>query len=397
MPQMSKTSRKTRHAATSIRTHVRQKIISSNIRTTTSCKERDHLLLLATRRFCDEHVHDRLSLENYKEAFYALVGKVEKQTLAEVSSLLSANPFAPKEAVLYLATESVDIARPILRRSQVLNQLDMIGLVEKCSFDHISVLTTRVDLGPSVEKCIRRMNNKILNINLDRRPTEIGAGKGKSADRMFEKITATRLETAAESKTPSVANKENGLPKQGVTKTAQHSLIAAASRGGRLPENTSIRAESKRTPTSHSAVLRSNFGAALEQAALARSRQTLAMLMQNRFELALDTCHTVLADKTGDTLAVLMKGADLDNALANRISLLTFPNVGLSVHNTKRAMRYYAKLETASCLEAMAQWPKQKNTTARHETVLADDRHERPVASGALAATANETTLAATG
>ncbi|PCI29466.1 hypothetical protein COB55_02020, partial [Candidatus Wolfebacteria bacterium] len=75
----------------------------------------------------------------------------------------------------------------------------------------------------------------------------------------------------------------------------------------------------------------------------------------------------------------------------------TFPNVGLSVHNTKRAMRYYAKLETASCLEAMAQWPKQKNTTARHETVLADDRHERPVASGALAATANETTLAATG
>jgi len=183
MPQMSKTSRKTRHAATSIRTHVRQKIISSNIRTTTSRKERDHLLLLATRRFCDEHVHDRLSLENYKEAFYALVGKVEKQTLAEVSSLLSANPFAPKEAVLYLATESVDIARPILRRSQVLNQLDMIGLVEKCSFDHISVLTTRVDLGPSVEKCIRRMNNKILNINLDRRPTEIGAGKGKSADR----------------------------------------------------------------------------------------------------------------------------------------------------------------------------------------------------------------------
>lgn len=398
MLQMSNSSRKHHEDGYPPRSDARHRTARINAKATKPLDERDHLLLLATRRFCGEESHNRLSIDQYKEAFYALVGTVKQQTLGEVSGLLSANPFSPKEAILYLATESIDIARPILRRSQVLNQLDMIGLVEKCSLEHISVLATRTDLGPSVEKCMRRLNNHTLNINLDRRPMASDGVSGKSAAKMFERITSTSTQSALGVKDVPVAKIEKELPTQIAKKSTQQSLLDAAARGGRLPgQPPSTQSKAKRISAPRSTVLKSNFGTSMERAALTRSRQAMASLMQQRFGLTLETCHTVLADKTGDTLAVLMKSADLNDALANRISLLTFPNVGLSVHNTKRAMRYYAKLDTASCLEAMAQWPKQKNAATQHEAILSDDRREQAPHSAQTSRPAFEAPLEATG
>ncbi len=81
--------------------------------------------------------------------------------------------------------------------------------------------------------------------------------------------------------------------------------------------------------------------------------------MQKKSGLHAQTAHQVLADKSGDTLAVFLRAADVSAAQANRIQMLAQPVIGLSVQNAARAARFYATLSKESCLTAIEQWPKQ--------------------------------------
>ena len=74
-----------------------------------------------------------------------------------------------------------------------------------------------------------------------------------------------------------------------------------------------------------------------------------------------------------------MKAAELDDSTANRIQLLIHPNIGLSVQNAMRSIRFYAKLKTETCLIAINQWPVDglDTSAAIHQPQLQDGRDNR--------------------
>ncbi|MEL6743961.1 MAG: hypothetical protein AAFO68_00635, partial [Pseudomonadota bacterium] len=123
-----------------------------------------------------------------------------------------------------------------------------------------------------------------------------------------------------------------------------------------------------------------SFAIALQKAACRGNRQAMVHLIQNHFGLSLETCHQIFEDGDGDTFSVLLKSVDVDAAAANRVLLLVFPAIGLSVHNASRSIRYYSQLEQNACQEAVGQWPKAvrrleastRNKTAQHAPYLAD-------------------------
>ena len=358
---------------------------------TTPHKSRTDLLLLATNLFCASNSHDRHSVEQYKEAFYLLISDAEFSTKQIAARTLSNCEAAPRSVVLYFALEQIEIAHPILARSPVIGQLDMLRVIEMKGLEHSSIIATRPDIGPSVVKKLRDIEDSKISDVLANNHALVDNAAAPSADELFSNILSRRAdersqstssisETQKQSDALSISNEKetskSSSSEQPSTaaeaeakKTPEQALIAAAARGGRLNGVSE-------TPNSIPA-LDFDFGEAMERASKTHSHQAMAALMQKKFAVSFDTAHQVLGDKSGDTLAVMLRAANVDAAQANRIQLLTHPTIGLSVHNAMRAVRFYERLQIESCQTAVDQWPKATDNLPKHQPYLEDSEPAR--------------------
>lgn len=348
---------------------------ADSVRTRPLSRGKDELLVLAASRFSDLDTPDRSEITAFQQAFRAVAGLVSSKTLRSVSVSLSRQIFTPRDVALYLAMEPVEVAAPVLRNSRCITQLDMLQIIEKRGVEHAREIATRADLGPSVVRCLRRLRDMMINQNIDQNPALISELDRRKADRLFnqieksvevrQEIAKNRLREAEEKE--ALINIFSAPP----LSPAESGLVSAASRGGRLPETISRKTKS---PPRESLSNR-DFGIAMERSAIAKSRQGMAVLMQKKFQLTLDTCHQVFEDGTGDTLAVLLNAASLSAEQANRILLLTFPTLGLSVQNAMRSVRFYANLVPQSSLNAVNSWPKDELIPAgTHQPIHAESR-----------------------
>ena len=322
---------------------------------------------MATRRFCGMDDYDQLGRNQFKEAFYALIGSVSHDTKVRVSKMLAQNGIAPRAAAFYLAFEDLEIAKPVLESIRLLGQLDLVQIVEKAPISHARVVATRPDLGRAMISRLRKFGDDEIEAGLDTnfaiaKPVEIQVVGTKGPKLSKRRITYSVERTSAPDQ------------KGSANETAQQSLLAAASRGGRLKGSQAAIQPKPAVKVATSSKL--SFAKRLEEAALHKNRQSMAVAMQDEFKLAMKTCHQVLEDKSGDTLAVLMKAAEIPSEIANRITLPTFPMVGLSVRNASRAVAFYGQLNTETSREAVAQWPKQAEKTAAHQTTFSES--EKP-------------------
>ena len=349
---------------------------------------KDDMLILATNRFCDIDTHSRLTLEQYSEAFNLLIGQVSKATRQIIARRLAHSSFTPRSVALYLALEPISVAMPIVAHCPILGQLDLLRIIDRMGLDHARAAASRLDIGPSLVKALRSLDDEDVMIALEDNDALLGNMEERDVDTLFEEIETRELEvsikqaTADEQETADTAMVEETqaaeaelpaavLPAASTAplNEAERALLAAAGRGNRTDLPPMAR------PMEHAF----DFGDAFEKVARAHSHQGMAVLMQKRFNLSLDTAQKVLQDKSGDTLAVLLSAADVPAAQANRIQLLTHPTVGLSSHNALRAVRFYAQLNSDSSRAAVDKWPKAKDPKINHQPQLEEGRNQRGV------------------
>jgi hypothetical protein len=350
-------------------------------------RTKDDMLILATNRFCDIDGHNRLSLDQFSEAFNLLIGQVSPATRQIVARRLAHCPFTPRAAALYLALEPIAVAMPILAHCETLGQLDLLRIIDRTEIGHARAIATRLDIGPSLIRQLKTLRDEKIEIALEDNDALIGNLERLSSDSLFAEIDAREEHLAMENQleAPSINSELDSEPDQppeqelqsdaAATPTpapaplnaAEHALLAAAGRGSNL----------EMPPMASPMENEFHFGDAFEKVARARSHQGMAVLMQKRFNLALDTAQRVLQDKSGDTLAVLLSAANVKPAQANRIQLLTNATIGLSSHNALRAARFFDQLNCESSLRAVEQWPKAKDPQIRHEGQMQDGRNAR--------------------
>ncbi len=306
---------------------------------------RDELLSLATERFCSATEHDRFSSEQYKEAFYLLIGTVGTATKQKIAQIISDCDYTPRSIALYFALEPVHIARPILSSSRTLGQLDLLRIVEMKSDEHSAIVATRPDIGPTLIKRLKRLNSDTVNSALADNFALPSDMTEHGVETLFAPIEEDSVNIPVAAKNTELTSAENNL-------------LAAAARGGNL--DIAVKSPSVKP------LAIENFAQVFERAAIARSRQAMVVLMQKHKGLHALTAHQILDDKSGDTLAVFLRAADVPAAQANRIQLLSQPAIGLSVQNAARTIRFYAKLKKETCLAAIEEWPKQKGYGVRH-------------------------------
>lgn len=329
--------------------------------------EHDRLLLLATDRFCTNQNHDRLTLTQYREAFRALSSHVSPGTLRKAGAKLAVNPFTDRETALYLAFENAKVAAPILRHSRRLTQLDMVQIIEKCSIEHAREIATRPDIGPSVIKRLKRCRDPLVNRACEENPALIKNSREKSADTLFSRIR-DQIEAREREQARIDLARQAFLRQEVDTRAEAEAEIATGAERLLKAVNRNLgmaqpkpQTEAKSSGQHAELLSDAEFGRALEKAALARSRQAMTLLLRKKFGISMDAANSVFDDKTGDVLCVAMSAANISPERANRVLLLAFPPIGLSVQNAMRSVRFYDGLNSASSREAVAKWPRDES------------------------------------
>ena len=83
-----------------------------------------------------------------------LVRDVEREVRAGLSERLSALPNAPRELVLKLAEDEAEIARPLILKSPVLREDDLIELVRQRTHEHRLCIATRAGISAPVSQAL---------------------------------------------------------------------------------------------------------------------------------------------------------------------------------------------------------------------------------------------------
>lgn len=89
-----------------------------------------------------------------RDIFLALIADAEKTIRAQLANTLADVAWAPDALIKVLAREDICIARPILARSPVLDDGELIKLLLECSIEHQVEIARRPGLAPAVATAI---------------------------------------------------------------------------------------------------------------------------------------------------------------------------------------------------------------------------------------------------
>ena len=101
--------------------------------------------------------HDELnSMERHLviEIMMSLIHRAELDLREALAERLSMLPNVPAEVVIFLANDEISVARPVLRNSPVLNDVDLVYIISSKGTDHWQSIAGRAQLNPLV---VRRL------------------------------------------------------------------------------------------------------------------------------------------------------------------------------------------------------------------------------------------------
>lgn len=341
------------------------------------------MLLAATRTFVQAQRPDRTTCDQFREAFYLLIGQADPQTRQKVATLLARAAFCPRPIALYLAMDAPAIAMPILRHSPVLGQLDMAQVVSKRGPVHARLLAARPQLPASVVTQMRALNDADLTAALATNRAVCGAERertvamrgldkadaeaAREANRAARAGAETRPETGEAKPATDEAKPAMAEARPADARALEQRLMDALG-ATRVPQRSARPAPRPASRPAHRPMDAADFRTALETAALSRDRAAMAKAMRARLSLAHATAMQVLDDHSGNALLVLMKAEGFTPEMAHRIVLLALPAVGLSPVAAERVLQTWERLDAASCQAALAQWPRAEATRAVAQT-----------------------------
>jgi len=85
-----------------------------------------------------------------------LTHEVEMSIRVALAERLADDPNAPHELVLMLADDKIEVARPVLARSPVLTEEDLVALIEVTTPEHHIIVASRPEIGEAVSAALAR-------------------------------------------------------------------------------------------------------------------------------------------------------------------------------------------------------------------------------------------------
>jgi uncharacterized protein (DUF2336 family) len=106
-----------------------------------------------------------------REILRRLAKDVEMAIRIHLAERLADDPNAPHDLILLLADDKIEVARPVLLRSPLLTDEDMLRLMAECSIAHQEAVASRPRIGEPVSEALAKSEHESVLVALVRNAT----------------------------------------------------------------------------------------------------------------------------------------------------------------------------------------------------------------------------------
>lgn len=125
--------------------------------------------------------------------FMDLVARAERDIRQRLAETLASAPWAPHALVLALALDDIEVARPVIARSPVLAESDLVRLVVEAALEHQIETARRPRIGPTVvEAVLDRGEPAVLAALAGNETAEVGPEHLRRLVEASRRLTALR-------------------------------------------------------------------------------------------------------------------------------------------------------------------------------------------------------------
>ena len=334
-----------------------------------SQQTRDAALLRATTElFVQDLTHDADEIRRYEELAIHFLPKVPVSDRALVAERLSICADAPPAVIRALARDVIDVAASVIRRSPVLDSLDLLGVIAATDVEHHRLIARRPALGNDVKQALRLIGDADVIGFLDDGPSMRAAPTEAAASEAPATPTAVRPEMSTSPKRRGRFDVWQFLE---LDRPSRLRIIADIAMRPPMP--------AQPAPTGGADRAFRSILSAAQIAGFARKGQIAEMIaaVADGVELGPDAVAACLNDRTGEALAVLLKALRLDDIQAQQIFLLASP-VGRDVQAFFPLTDLFAGMEHATAETLCEAWRiATVERKAGHEPHLAENGERR--------------------
>lgn len=345
---------------------------------------RPDMLRLLVREFVKRPIRNEAAEARFVTLATRLVEVVDVPVAARIMRELAPHPEVPRALVLHLATAPLSIAGPFLRLSPVLDEADLAHLAESAGPSHLAAMAARRDVSPVLAKRIAELvhrrgeestqaeaaaeaatgNEPVDEAEADRpaveaaempAPVKAAATPAlepvpyvvKAAeDVTIAEVTATEPEAAA----PAAAEPPSAptpLPQIDYFTAGPEERAAFVARLVTLPPLPLAERTVAPPP---------GFIDMLLDAAKAGSAEDVAGLLERTLGITEANAQRIVADVTGEALAVAARALGLSFAILSRVLFRLHPVTGRSAAQMTRLAEMFDNLPAASAQHLVASW-----------------------------------------
>lgn len=287
----------------------------------TEAGKAERLFRAAVSAFCSLTRPSRREIAQLEDLTLPLFNDVSVESRRYVAAALSECEYAPGALVRRLAEEPVEIAAPLLTRSNALSDIDLIALIGRHGLPHARAIARRKELNPTIADLIRALEKPTL---VKTRPPE----------------TVTRL-TPAKPEPTAKTDDKHPLPGEGA-------------------ENARRRLRSMMRPAGEGVAVNTFLG----QSAYAKLRETAltgnAAFFQTALADALEIDFSIARSVTGQSgyaaLLAALRALDLSEDRAFLITVAVYPGEFPHPQAIRLFLDRYRLLHREAALDKVRAW-----------------------------------------
>lgn len=297
---------------------------------------RPAMLRLLVREFLRQPVLDEAAEARFITLAVRLIEGVDPTVAARHVREIAAHPALPRALARHLAAGPLALAGPILRLSPVLDEKDLTELAEQAGPGHLAAMAARREVTPALAKRLAELTHR----------------------RSSEAAPDSPAEAPLAAQTPAAAVNEGpadlpAIPAEAAPPGPDFFLAGPEERASLIARLVTL----PPLPLSERpAAPPSSFIDALLDAAKAKGTGDLAALMERALGVTPDNAARIIADDTGQSLAVVARALGLSFAILSRVLFRLHPVTGRSAGDMARLAEMFDELPLASAQHLVASW-----------------------------------------
>lgn len=313
---------------------------------------RPAMLRLLVHEFLRQPVLGEAAEARFITLAVRLIEGVDPAVAARHVRELAAHPALPRALARHLAAGPLALAGPILRLSPALDEKDLTELAEQAGPAHLAAMAARREVTPALAKRLAELTHRRSGAAPEAVVAQAPVAEGPVAEApAADSFTTPPPAAASVDARPAdlPAAPAEPLPPAGADfflagPEERASLIARLVTLPPLPLS--------ERPTAPPV----SFIDALLDAAKAKGTGELAALMERALGVTPENAARIIADDTGQSLAVVARALGLSFAILSRVLFRLHPVAGRSAGEMARLAEMFDELPLASAQHLVASW-----------------------------------------